>query len=243
MTDFSKPWPFGLSRRNALYFAAGFAVLIALLYFLDRPISVLGTGLPDDVRRVFRWITRWGESDWVLIPTFVAWLVAWLLSLVTRDKLKAALGELAALSGFVFVGVGFPGLISAILKRVFGRGRPETWTVEAPIAFQPFSWGKYDWQSFPSGHATTSFALAAVIAMLWPRAFWVAVAVAASIALSRIILGEHYPTDITAGAVLGVLGAYAVRAFFVKRGWLFSTSDSGLTLRQPFTHIPALFRN
>jgi membrane-associated phospholipid phosphatase len=242
MNDFGKPWPFGLSRRNALYFGLGFAVLIALLYLLDRPVSVLGTGLPADVRRVFRWITRWGESDWVLIPTFAGWLIAWLLSIVTRDKLKAALGEFAALSGFIFAGVGFPGLISAILKRVFGRGRPETWTAEAPIAFRPFSWGNYDWQSFPSGHATTSFALAAVIALLWPRAFWVAIVLAATIAISRIILGQHYPTDITAGAVLGVLGAYAVRAFFVQRGWLFSTRD-GLTLRQPFTHIPALFRN
>ena len=242
MIDIAKPWPFSPTRRNLLFFAVGFAVLIAVLHLLDRPLSVWGTDLPRDVRQVFRWITRWGMSDWILYPTFAAWLVAWLLSLVTRDKLKLALGELAALSGFIFLGVGFPGLASALLKRFIGRGRPEHWTVEAPLAFRPWSWGAYDWQSFPSGHATTSFALAAVIAFLWPRAFWFAMAVAALIAISRIVLGEHYPTDITAGAVLGVTGAYAVRAWFVSRGWLFSHAE-GLTSRQPFTHIPALFRN
>jgi undecaprenyl-diphosphatase len=242
MVDLGKPWPLGLNRRNALWFALGFAVLIVLLHVLDRPLSVLGGQVPPEARQVFRWITRWGMSDWVLYPTFFAWLLAWLVSLVTREKLKAALGELAAASGFVFAGVAFPGAISALLKRFIGRGRPETWTAEAPLAFRPWSWGAYDWQSFPSGHATTSFALAAVIAFLWPRAFWFALVLAGTIAASRVILGEHYPTDITAGAVLGVLGAYAVRAFFASRGWLFRRED-GLTVRQPFTHIPALFRN
>ncbi|MDC9824246.1 phosphatase PAP2 family protein [Devosia sp. ZB163] len=241
MTDLSKPWPFGLSRRNALFFLAGFAVLIVLLHFLDRPLSAWGTGLPHDVRAVFEWITEWGESGWILIPALVAWLVAWLLSLVTRDNIKRALAEVASVAGFILLGVGLPGLASAILKRVIGRGRPETWTVDNPLSFQWLNWGAYDYQSFPSGHATTAFSLAAVVAFLWPRAFWPAMACAALIAFSRIVVGAHYPTDITAGAVLGVLGAYAVRELFVARGWLFTSSD-GRTERRPLAAITGLFR-
>lgn len=240
MIDLSKPWPFGLSRRNAPLVALGFAVLIAALYWLDRPLSAWAQGLPDNVRAVFFWITKWGKSDWILVPTFVAWLVAWVLSLVTRDNIRLALGELAALAGFIFLGVGLPGLVSTLLKRAIGRGRPETWAVDAPLSFQSFNWSAYNYQSFPSGHSTTAFAFAAVLAFLWPRAFWPAFILAAGIALSRVVVGEHYPTDITAGAVLGLLGAYAVRQLFVSRGWLFARTSEGGLERRPFAALRGL---
>jgi membrane-associated phospholipid phosphatase len=241
MVNLSKPWPFGLSRRNALPYVLGFAILIAVLYWLDRPLSVWGQGLPDGVRAFFFWVTQWGESDWILIPTLIAWLIAWLLSLVTRDNIRLAAREFAAIAGFIFLGVGLPSLVATLLKRLIGRGRPEAWTTEAPLSFQPFNWSAWDYQSFPSGHATTAFSLAAVVAFLWPKAFWPAMAFAAAVALSRIVVGAHYPTDITAGAVLGLLGAYAVRGLFVSRGWLFASGDSG-TARRPFSAITGLFR-
>lgn len=231
MIDLSKPWPFGLSRRSVLPILIGFAVAIAALYLLDHPISQWAQETAQPVRPFFRWITRWGESDWILIPTVIGWLGGWLLSLATRERMKLVAGQVAAICGFIFVGVGLPSLAATLLKRAVGRGRPETWTLEAPLSFQPMNWGAWEYQSFPSGHATTAFSLAAVIAFLWPRAFWPALVFAALIALSRVILGEHYPTDITAGAVLGVLGAYAVRNLFVARGWLFESTDERITRR------------
>lgn len=241
MTDLSKAWPFGLRRDNALVFVAGFAVLIAALHLLDRPLSVWGQGLPENVRAAFHWMTQWGESGWILIPSLVALLVAWLLSLVTRDRVRLALRELVALSGFIFLGVGLPSLVATLLKRLIGRGRPETWSTEAPLAFR-LNFSQYDYQSFPSGHATTAFSLAMVIAFLWPRAVWPALAFAGLVALSRIVEGAHYPTDITAGAVLGVLGAYLVRNLFAARGWLFAPAADGRMERRPFVALAGLFR-
>lgn len=240
MIDFGKPWPLGLSRRNAVLFAFGFAGLLAALYLVDRPISVWAQGLPDPVRVFFRLATEGGRSDWMLIPALVGWLGAWLLSLLTHDTTRRALRELAALSGFIFVGVGLPSLVATLLKRIIGRGRPETWTVDVPLGFQSPNWTAYAYQSFPSGHATTAFSLATVIGLLWPRAFWPAVAFAATVAASRVVVGAHYPTDITAGAVLGVLGAYAVRQLFVARGWLFTRSAAGRVERRPLTALLAL---
>lgn len=234
MRHLSRIWPLGTSRGTALWFAAGFVALIAVLHLFDRALIVWGEGMTGNMRDTFRWITRWGESDWVLIPALVAVVVAWLLSLVTRDRLRQWARQFLALSSFIFLGVGIPSLIATLLKRIIGRARPVEWTAEAPLSFTPLNWDAYSYQSFPSGHATTAFALALTVAFLWPRTFWPMLGFAALVAISRIVLGQHYITDITAGAVLGTLGAYAVRNLFASRGWLFERSASGDIARRPF---------
>lgn len=234
MRELTRPWPFGLNRSTAWLFVAGFAVLIVALYFLDHAISVWGTSLSPEIRGFFRWVTRWGESDWILIPSLAGLVLAWLLSLVTRDRLRLWSRHLLIVSSFIFLGVGLPSLVATLLKRIIGRGRPMEWTTEAPLSFTPWNWSAYSYQSFPSGHSTTAFSLALTIAFLWPKSFWPMLAGATLIAVSRIVLGQHYPTDITAGAVLGTLGAFAVRNVFVSRGWLFERTDAGEISRRPF---------
>jgi membrane-associated phospholipid phosphatase len=64
--------------------------------------------------------------------------------------------------------------------------------------------------SFPSAHATTSFAAARVYSQLEPPRLLYAAATA--FALSRPYLGVHYPSDILAGAVLGTMLGEAARA-------------------------------
>jgi undecaprenyl-diphosphatase len=86
----------------------------------------------------------------------------------------------------------------------------------------------WDYQSFPSGHATTAFALAACIGFLSARWFWPAIAFALVIGVSRVALGAHYPSDVLAGAILGMLGAYFVRVVFSRRSMLFRRSAEGL---------------
>jgi membrane-associated phospholipid phosphatase len=62
--------------------------------------------------------------------------------------------------------------------------------------------------SFPSAHATTSFAAARAYATLAPA--WALYAAAAAFAVSRPYLGVHYPSDVLAGALLGTAFAEAL---------------------------------
>jgi len=235
MRHLSRSWPLGLSRGTALWFGAGFIAVIVVLHLLDHPLTLWGKGLSPEVRSFFRWMTRWGESDWILIPSLAGLVLAWLLSLVTRDRLRRFAQQVLVVTSFIFLGVGVPSIVATLLKRILGRARPQEWTAEAPLSFNPLNWDRYSFQSFPSGHSTTAFSLALTIAFLWPKSFWPMLGFATVVALSRVAIGQHYITDITAGAVLGTLGAFAVRNFFVSRGWLFETAEGGEIVRRPIT--------
>jgi membrane-associated phospholipid phosphatase len=71
--------------------------------------------------------------------------------------------------------------------------------------------------SFPSSHASTSFAAAAAIGSAYPKARIPAYLIASLIAYSRVYNQRHYPTDVLAGAAIGVLSARASRAYLA---WL-----------------------
>jgi undecaprenyl-diphosphatase len=63
--------------------------------------------------------------------------------------------------------------------------------------------------SFPSGHAITAFGIAVALGWFYPELFACLLFVAASIAVSRIILGMHFLSDVIAGSFLGCLLGYS----------------------------------
>ena len=81
-------------------------------------------------------------------------------------------------------------------------------------------WAAPNFPAFPSGHAMAGFATATVLALAARPRAWVAVAGyggAALLALSRVYLGHHYPSDIVAGAVLGAGVGAAAYGLVVER--------------------------
>jgi undecaprenyl-diphosphatase len=88
------------------------------------------------------------------------------------------------------------------------------------LHFTPFA-GDWRFAGFPSGHATTAFALAYAIFHLFGRWGLLAFFGAALIALSRIVDGVHYFSDVVAGVALGSLGAILIHRFFVDKGWIY----------------------
>jgi undecaprenyl-diphosphatase len=65
--------------------------------------------------------------------------------------------------------------------------------------------------SFPSEHATVAFAMASGLGLYRRRLGAVALALASLVAIARVFVGVHYPTDVAGGAAVGIISALAVR--------------------------------
>jgi len=242
MLDLTKRWPLGLDRRNVWQFALGVIALLAIVFWFDSATSFYVRSWPEPVLAFFATITELGLSDWILYPSLAFTLLCAGLALVMRKRTpKLALVQMAQLYGFIFVGVGLPGLVANLFKRLIGRGRPEMFEQFGMFHVTPVV-NDFTFQSFPSGHTTTAFALAMVVAFLSARWLWPMLAVAAAVGLSRIAVGAHYPTDVIGGVVVGVLGAYAVRNFFAARRWLFRVTPSGAVRMRPQAAVQRLIR-
>ena len=81
--------------------------------------------------------------------------------------------------------------------------------------------------SFPSGQATTAFALAFAVSVVWPQARFAMAVYAIVIAATRLVLVAHHPSDVVAGALVGVIGAMFVRYWFAARRLGFAIQRDG----------------
>lgn len=237
MVDLSRPWPLGLGEKRWWQPVVGALVVLAVAVAVDRQLSLLAQSWPDYVTGPLAEITRYGQSDWILYPSAALFIVTATLALLVRWKLmRTLLWQFAAIYAFFFFGVGVPSLVTTVVKRLIGRARPVHLEDTGPFAFHP-NWADWTYQSLPSGHATTAFALAAVVGFLSPRWFYPALGLAAVIGLSRLTLGAHYPSDVVAGAIVGLIGAYAIRLVFASRGWLFRRDAAGRVITRPISSL------
>jgi membrane-associated phospholipid phosphatase len=203
-----------------------FSVYVLDPFFLER-----SKALAPEARSFLRSITNVGQSNWMLIPAGSAVVLALVLRRTHLGFRNAAgYGLIASAVGFVFVSVGGAGLIANLGKYIFGRARPKLFDTLGPFDFQLFSFTP-DHASFPSGHATNIFALATALGMLWPRGRVLLYTMAAWVAASRVLIGQHYFTDAVGGAILGTVFPYFVRERFAARRWLFKPLPGGRSYR------------
>lgn len=142
-----------------------------------------------------------------------AWWVKWPLIALAGAGCDAARRRLlptAALAAATAAAVA-EGL-SMLLKLLTERARPPLAdpAIESLVSLP-------DSTSFPSGHAATAFAAATAVGMLHPRLRIPLLALAATVALSRVYLGVHYWSDVLVGSLLGVAVGMAA-ASLVHRG-------------------------
>ena len=209
--------------------------LLAIGFLLIDPFMLeRARTLTSPTREFFRFVTDLGRSHWMLIPTAAVIVFAVIMRRQHLGFRNAAGYKLIIqTAGFAFVSIAGAGLVSTLFKNILGRARPKLYDTVGHFEFQFFAFDS-DYVSIPSGHATAIFALATVIAIFWPRGRLLLYTIAAWIALSRVLIGVHYFTDVVLGAILGITFPYLVRDRFAARRWLFEYApDGGYRLRAP----------
>ncbi len=177
---------------------------MGFLYSLDTAIfhfinQTLSTPLGD---LIWPYITDYAQ----LLPVKIAFVLVWLLLIVRGGRI----GRTAALLLIPTIALADQ-LSSSVIKEIVSRPRPchtvdGVQVIHAIHLLVDCGPGK----SFPSSHAVNNFAAATLFSLLYRKWSWAFFAWASCIALSRVAVGVHYPSDVLGGAIIGIVVASVV---------------------------------
>ncbi len=210
---------FGSPRFGKLLWVLVILLLIPLDGVIAGPMRKFGASLGGDVRREIAVIMQFGGvSSLVLVSLLVLRL----------DPAKARRIWDLVVAALVTGGAAL------VLKMTFGRARPRFdepdlflwfWRAmptsrgpEPRHAWEFWAKGASEFWSMPSSHTSAAFVLGTFLAVVYPRIRWVALGLAAIVAVARLMEGAHWASDVVAGGCVGcwVAGA-AVRAGLGQR--------------------------
>lgn len=180
--------------RSRLFYAS---LLILPAFYFDKTVVLW---VRDYLKPNFDlyWLNP-GANHWVAWATNGATLVVLSILLYFLGRFRGNKTFRDA-GKFLIAGFVTSGIAVQIIKHLLGRARPR---ITYDILFAgPSIRGGYD--SFPSGHTTAAFCCAFIISLYFPKYRAVFYLLAVLIALSRVIGLSHFPSDILAGAVLGL---------------------------------------
>ncbi len=163
---------------------------------------------------ILEWITHSLHAPWLVALFYAITLLGnggllWLIFAgYFRFNKKNARAAWMILTALILTSI----LTDGIIKNLVCRPRPfVSDPAIIPMMIRPSSY------SFPSGHASTSFASAMMIYRIQPKLGRWALAAAAFIGFSRLILCVHYPSDVLVGGIMGSGLAWWLYSFLEKR--------------------------
>ncbi|MBL0374122.1 phosphatase PAP2 family protein [Rhizobium sp. KVB221] len=208
-----------------LYPFAAIVVLVLFAFlFLDRQAAVMSGHWPGWLSGPSAAITDVGASWWILTLTTLVIFAAWAWKQFARSDFAGRMSTtIISMCFYVLISVGLAALIVNIIKRLIGRPRPFMADDHGIFSFNPLA-RNFDFESFPSGHATTNGAFFMALALLFPRFRWPLLVIGVCFALTRVFIGVHFPSDVTAGFGFGMWFAFAVAVWFSRYGIVFDKS-------------------
>jgi undecaprenyl-diphosphatase len=202
-------WSWGMS---ALALAGVAAVFLA--HFFDSATIVWERAGGSPLMSWIGELSPAGKFQWYMIPALAGLVCAACADWPARNRRgRGRLSLVYAQSAFALSTLFITFLSNNLLKIVIGRGRPRLFEEHGAAHFQPMTAG-YDFASFPSGHATACGTVAAILIIWFPRWSVPVLLVFSAVAISRIAVGAHYPSDVAAGFAIGF-----VVTLFIAR-WL-----------------------
>ena len=209
-----KPWErvvFGLAALTVL------AAIGVKLHELDMPVARFVRSFDIGALNLVGDLVALPGKGAVVTGAFI--LISFLGWRRQRDQLAPMTFSMAGLVHWVsnwwrqrnqLTDIGLRGLLAQLsitaatqfLKHLIGRPRPR-FAHSDEFSLGPSLATGFD--SFPSGHAANAFGAATVLAWFFPAVRVPLYLVAGLVAVSRVLRGSHFPTDVLAGAVLGVV--------------------------------------
>jgi len=182
--------------RTAVFFSLLLVFLLAifvLIYGKDRSFPMINGNFSTQADYFFNYVTFLGE--WLL------WAVLFIYALVyKRDFFIAVLSALIICT-----------ILTRLGKQVIfaGEPRPLLLLKDAARAVPILEHNNYS-NSFPSGHTSTAFTTALLLAFIvWRKfAIYVFPLIAFLVGYSRVYLAQHFVTDVLAGSVIGIISSY-----------------------------------
>lgn len=202
------------------------SLLKVLLFLLITSAAIAGSFLLDDPvtqlvqasnhghwshKPVAELLSHYGDWPELMALGCIGFLVARRLHNVRWQRLLLAAMIASTLAGMTV----------NLSRLTTGRTRPRAVAEQGwygPKHHEKWLIGEADFNSFPSGHTATAFGFAGVFLFAAPEWGLLAIVVASAVAISRILLGAHHPSDVITAATVALVIAWLVWEFLGRRG-------------------------
>ena len=193
MIEFNKFVKLMLNPFTALVMSC--CMVLSYLYLDQNLILILIT---HNVQKYWSWLeymTKFGLGFIYLILFFI-------MGLWFRFGYKNVIWE--ARSWFLWLCVTMPSVINLCIKIICSRARPIMWLDYKQYGFYWLKMNGLYW-SFPSGHTTSIMGLAFGLGFLFPKKWIIFVLTGLLIAITRILLLQHYASDVLTAVYITLL--------------------------------------
>lgn len=205
--------------ENRLVFISFSTIFIAIIsyVFLDISLAFYFHDISNNSQYLFNYLTILGDSSWILTSSLLLFIILRKKNIFWSQRFL-----------FIFVSILTSGIVVNLLKIIFSRIRPRGLFNESyQYGFNILSFKIENFfASFPSGHATTALGFATALAILFPRYTIIFLIIGCITAFSRVVLTEHFLSDILIGGLLGgLLSVYINTKYFKFNSKLGSSND------------------
>ena len=209
----------GKERKLELTLAFIASIILFFILFVDEPLAHYVKTLDPGVSEFFGSITEIGSSAWLIICS-LGLILACLIgcSFARHKKTKYAFTLIRQWSWYFLAVVALLGLSVNLVKYMLGRARPKYLEELGALEFEFFIF-ESGFASFPSGHTTTAISAAVALGIIFPRLKVYFITIGLWVGLSRVMVGAHYISDITAGFVYGTVGAWIFYHYFLHQSF------------------------
>jgi membrane-associated phospholipid phosphatase len=221
-------------RRLLTVVLIALPVIVLTVLLADNRVLAWAKSLPPIFARAGYVGSQLGFVEvfyWPLGALLILLPVLWLFRLSPMPQ--TLMDYVFARVGFLFVVICLPVLVTSVLKIVIGRVRPYAPGTTGAFDFAPAFLGKVHSGGMPSTHATVVVAAAIAIGALWPRFrpfIWM---FSAFVAISRILVRDHYPSDVIFGVMVGFIAASVTRNYFADRNVAVTRDKRGRIVAVP----------